>query len=247
MTFSSLARLYSEDKESAIRGGELGSQSRTSFLPEFANMAFSLNDNKRVSNIVESEYGFHIIQLIEKRGDRINCRHILLRPKVSEQALNEAMIRMDSLYTDLTSGKFTFEEAATYVSFDKNTRNNKGIMVNQNYESNYANTPKFELGELPQEIGKVVYDMKIGEVSKPFRMINDRQKEIVAIVKLRGKTEAHKANVSDDYQILKSMVEERKREQMLKDWIAKKQKNTYIRISERCRNCDFQFPGWIKQ
>ncbi|MDR2533504.1 MAG: peptidylprolyl isomerase [Tannerellaceae bacterium] len=247
MTFSSLARLYSEDKESAIRGGELGSKGRTSLLPEFANVAFSLNDNKRVSNIVESEYGFHIIQLIEKRGDRINCRHILLRPKVSEQALNEAMIRMDSLHTDLTSGKFTFEEAATYVSFDKDTRNNKGLMVNQNYESNYANTPKFELGQLPQEIGKVIYDMKIGEVSKPFRMINDRQKEIVAIVKLRARTEAHKANVTDDYQILKAMVEERKREQMLKDWIAKKQKTTYIRISERWRNCDFQFPGWIKQ
>ncbi|MDR0538423.1 MAG: peptidylprolyl isomerase [Tannerellaceae bacterium] len=246
MTFSSLARLYSEDKGSAVRGGELGFQPKGSWLPEFATAAFNLNDSRRVSNIVETEYGFHIIQLIEKRGDRVNCRHILLRPKVSEKELNEAMIKMDSLYVDLNVGKFTFDEAATYVSYDKDTRNNKGLMVNQNYESNYVNTPKFELGELPQEIGKIVYDMKVGEISKPFTMITDKQKEVVAIIKLRAKTEAHKANMTDDYQMLKGMVEARKREELLKDWITKKQKSTYIRISEKWRNCDFQFPGWIK-
>jgi peptidyl-prolyl cis-trans isomerase SurA len=246
MTFSSLARLYSEDKASAVHGGELGSQPKGSWLPEFANAAFNLSDSRRVSNIVETEYGFHIIQLIEKHGDRVNCRHILLRPKVSEKELNEATMKMDTLYNDLSAGKFTFEDAATYVSYDKDTRNNKGLMVNQNYESNYANTPKFELGELPQEIGKIVYDMKVGDISKPFTMMTDKQKEVVAIVKLRAKTEAHKANMSDDYQMLKNMVEARKREEMLKSWITKKQKTTYIRISEKWRNCDFQFPGWVK-
>jgi peptidyl-prolyl cis-trans isomerase SurA len=247
MEFSTLARLYSEDMESAKRGGELGFTSKTSLLPEFANVAFNLSDPKRVSNIVETEYGFHIIQLIEKRGDRINCRHILLRPKVSEKEISEATTRLDSLYSDIQANKLTFEEAATFVSYDKDTRNNKGLMVNQNYESSSYGTPKFEMQELPQEMGKVVYNMQVGEISKPFTMITNKQKEVVAIVKLKVRTETHKANMTDDYQALKTMVENRKKDELLKNWIAQKQKTTYVRISEGWRNCDFQFPGWIKE
>lgn len=245
--FSTLALLYSEDPESAKRGGELGFLGKTYLLPEFANVAFNLTDPKRVSNIVETEYGFHIIQLIEKRGDRINCRHILLRPEVSESEMNEAIVKMDSLYTDLSSAKFTFEEAATFVSYDKDTRNNKGLMVNSSYESDNHNTPRFEMQELPQEIGKVVFDMQVGDISKPFKMITNKQKEVVAIVKLRARTESHKANLADDYQALKTIVEAKKREELLNEWIAKKQKTTYVRISEGWRNCDFEFPGWVKE
>ncbi len=247
MEFSTLARLYSEDKESALRGGELGFMGKTELLPEFANVAFNLNDPKRVSNIVETEYGFHIIQLIEKRGDRINSRHILLRPKVSEKEISEATTRLDSLYNDLQANKFTFEEAATFVSYDKDTRNNKGLMVNQDYQSDNYGTPKFEMQELPPEVGKVVYNMQVGEISKPFTMLTNRQKEVVAIVKLKARTEAHKANMSDDYQALKNLVENRKKEELLKNWIAKKQQSTYVRISDGWRNCDFEFPGWIKE
>ncbi|HBL73543.1 MAG TPA: peptidylprolyl isomerase [Bacteroidales bacterium] len=245
--FSTLARLYSEDPESAKRGGELGFLSKTSLLPEFANVAFNLSDPKKVSSIVETEYGYHIIQLIEKRGDRINCRHILLRPKVSESELVDATVKMDSLYADLKSDKFTFEEAATFVSYDKDTRNNKGLMVNSNYESNNQGTPRFEMQELPQEIGKVVYNMQVGEISKPFRMITSKQKEVVAIVKLKDRTESHLANLADDYQALKGLVEAKKREELLNQWIAKKQKTTYVRVSDGWRNCDFQFPGWVKE
>lgn len=245
--FSTIARLYSEDPESAKRGGELGFVGKSSLLPEFANVAFNLTDPKRVSNIVETEYGFHIIQLIEKRGDRINCRHILLRPEVSENEMNEAMVKMDSLYTDLAEDKFSFEEAATFVSYDKDTRNNKGLMVNSNYEGSNYGTPRFEMQELPQEIGKIVYNMNIGDVSKPFRMLTNKQKDVVAIVKLKARTESHKANLSDDYQALKGLVEAKKREELLNDWIEKKQRSTYVRISEGWRNCDFQFPGWIKE
>lgn len=247
MEFSTLARLYSEDPESAKRGGELGFMGKGNLLPEFANVAFNLSDPKRVSQIVQTEYGYHIIQLIEKRGDRINCRHILLKPKVAEKELREATARMDSLYTDLESGKFTFEEAATFVSYDKDTRNNKGLMVNQNYESSNNGTPKFEMQELPPEIGKIVYNMEVGEISKPFTMITSKQKEVVAIVKLKTRTEGHKANLSDDYQALKAIVEAQKREDLLNDWIAKKQKTTYVRISDGWKNCDFRYPGWIKE
>lgn len=247
MEFSTIARLYSEDPGSASRGGELGFMSKTDLLPEFANVAFNMKDPKRVSQIVQTEYGYHIIQLIEKRGDRINCRHILLKPKVSDKELTEATTRLDSLYNDLQANKFTFEEAATFVSYDKDTRNNKGLMVNQNFEGRNMGTPKFEMQELPQEIGKVVYGMQVGEISKPFTMLTKNQKEVVAIVKLKARTEGHKANLSDDFQALKAIVETRKREDLLNDWIAKKQKTTYIRISEGWKSCDFKFPGWIKE
>ena len=245
--FSTIARLYSEDSESAKRGGELGFMGKGSLLPEFANVAFNLKDPKRISQIVQTEYGFHIIQLIEKRGDRINCRHILLKPKVSDKELSECTSRMDSLYNDLAANKFSFEEAATYLSADKDTRNNKGLMVNQNAESEYNGTPKFEMSELPQEVGKMVYTMKVGEVSKPFTMINDKQKEVVAIVKLKARVEQHKANLVDDFQVLKSIVESQKQEEILVNWIREKQKTTYVRISDGWRNCDFKYPGWIKE
>lgn len=247
MEFSTLARLYSEDPGSSVRGGELGFMSKTQLLPEFANVAFNLKDPKRVSQIVQTEYGYHIIQLIEKRGDRINCRHILLKPKVSDKELTEATARMDSLSNDLKAEKFTFDEAATFVSSDKDTRNNKGLMVNQHYESSNYSTPRFEMQELPQEIGKVVYEMQVGEVSKPFTMLTDKQKEVVAIVKLKARTEGHKANLADDFQAMKQLVESKKREELLNDWIRKKQKTTYVRISEGWRNCDFKYPGWVKE
>ena len=247
MEFSTLARLYSEDPGSSVRGGELGFMSKTQLLPEFANVAFNLKDPKRVSQIVQTEYGYHIIQLIEKRGDRINCRHILLKPKVSDKELTEATARMDSLSNDLKAEKFTFDEAATFVSSDKDTRNNKGLMVNQHYESSNYSTPRFEMQELPQEIGKVVYEMQVGEVSKPFTMLTDKQKEVVAIVKLKARTEGHKANLADDFQAMKQLVESKKREELLNDWIRKKQKTTFVRISEGWRNCDFKYPGWVKE
>lgn len=244
--FSALARLYSEDPGSAMQGGEMGLQSKSFFLPEFANVAFNLTDPTKVSQIVQTEYGYHIIQLIEKRGDRINVRHILLRPQVAEKELNETFTKMDSLYMDLQDGKFTFEEAATYISYDKDTRNNKGLMVNQKQSVHYG-TPKFEMQELPQEVGKIVENMQVGEISKPFRLLTDKQKDVVAIVKLKARTNQHKANMSDDYQTLKSMVETKKREEILKNWIATKQRTTYVRISDGWQNCDFQFPGWVKE
>ncbi|MCL2650662.1 MAG: peptidylprolyl isomerase [Candidatus Azobacteroides sp.] len=245
--FSTLARMYSEDTESAKRGGELGFMGKGMLDPEFAAAAFSMNDPKKVSRIVQSEYGYHIIQLIEKRGDRVNVRHILLKPKVSDAELNNTTLKLDSIANDIRNGKFTFEDAATFISYDKDTRNNKGLMVNRNERSNNYGTSRFEMGELPQEAGKIIYGMKVGEISKPFTMIDQKQqKEVVAIVKLKSKTEGHKANISDDYQTLKILVENQKREEILNDWIAKKQKETYIRINDDWKNCDFQRDGWIK-
>jgi len=246
--FSSQARMYSEDHESAMRGGEYGLRGKSELDPEFAAVAFSLNDPKKVSKIVQSEYGYHIIQLIEKRGDRVNVRHILLKPQVSNEALREATLRLDSIANDIRTDKYTFEEAATYVSFDKDTRNNKGLMVNyrDEHSHNYG-TSRFEMQELPQEMGGIVKNLKVGEISNPFTMINSKQKEVVAVVRLKSRTEGHKANISDDYQTLKILVENQKREELLNKWISKKQKETYIRINDNWKNCDFQKDGWVKR
>jgi peptidyl-prolyl cis-trans isomerase SurA len=243
--FSTLARMWSEDLESAKRGGELGFVGKGTLLPEFATVAFELNDPKRVSRIVETEYGFHIIQLIEKRGDRINVRHILLKPKVSREELEEARLKLDSIRTDIINNKFSFEEAATYLSHDKDTRNNKGLMVNQTQSySDRVGTSHFEMDELPPEIAKMVYNLNVGDISPVFTMVNSKQKNVVAVIKLKSKTEGHKADLSEDFQALKSMVESEKEETLLNKWLDNKRRETYVRINENWKNCDFLMKGW---
>lgn len=240
-SFSILARLYSEDPGSAIKGGELGFSSKGSLLPEFANVAFNLTDPDRISKIVETEYGFHIIQLIEKRGDRVNVRHILLKPKVSEEEIIKGINKLDSIAVDIRKDKFTFEDAALYVSDDKDTRNNKGLMPNP-----MDNTSKFEMQILPPEIAKIVEKMEVGEVSNAFTMINSMGKEVCAIVKLKSRTDAHKATIVDDYQKLRELVISKKREEILHKWILQKQSETYVRINDGWRDCEFKYAGWIK-
>ena len=242
--FSTLARLYSEDKASAIKGGELDFMGRGMLDPAYANVAFSLQDPKKVSKIVESEFGYHIIQLIEKRGDRVNTRHILLRPKVSEKELTEACARLDSIADDIRNNKFSFEEAASVLSQDKDTRNNHGLLPNPN-----TNTSRFEMQELPPEIAKVVDKMKVGEISEAFTMIPQKTgKEECVIVKLKSRTTGHKATIADDYQNLKEIVLEKRRDEVLDKWIREKQKHTYVRIKDNWKNnCTFKYPGWIKE
>ncbi|MDE6334784.1 MAG: peptidylprolyl isomerase, partial [Muribaculaceae bacterium] len=160
--FSTLAILYSEAPE-GVRGGEIGFMGRGQLVPEYAAVAFNLNDPKKVSKIVETEYGFHIIQLIEKRGDRINTRHILLRPKVAEKDLTTAISRLDSVRNDIVNkNKFSFEEAVRYISQDKDTHNSNGVMVNAN-----NGTTRFQMSELPQEVSRMIGNMQPGEISAP--------------------------------------------------------------------------------
>ena len=244
--FSTLARMYSEDRGSAMRGGETDFMGKGMMDPAYAAVAFGLQDPKKVSKIVESEYGYHIIQLIEKRGDRVNTRHILLRPKVSEKELIEACARLDSIADDIRVGKFSFDDAAAALSHDKDTRNNHGLMVNTNSNDAMA-TSKFEMQELPQDVAKVVDKLNVGEISKAFTMVNEKDgKEICAIVKLKTRINGHKATITEDYQNLKEIVIAKRREEMLHKWILEKQKHTYVRIDENWKNCDFKYPGWIK-
>lgn len=239
--FSTLAIMYSEDG-SAMQGGELGFHGRADFVPEFSNVAFNLNDPKKVSKIVETEYGYHIIQLIEKRGDQINCRHILLRPKVSQKDLEDAVVRLDSLRKEIISDKFTFEDAARYVSQDKDTRYNKGFMVNV-----VNGSTRFEMQDLPQEVSRKIETMKIGDISEPFVMIDQaRNKEVVAIVKLSNRIEGHRATLSEDYNLIKEMYENYQKENIIREWIEKKIKDTYVRIEDGWNDCEFKYSGWVK-
>lgn len=242
-SFSTLARLYSEDPGSARSGGEIDYAGRTTFDPAFANVAFNLTDPKKVSKIVESEFGFHIIQLIDKRGDKIKVRHILLKPRISDKAVSSSLARLDSIRTDITKGLFTFEEGATVISDDKDTRNNHGLMSNI---MGSARTSKFRMQDLPPEVARVVDTMKVGEISAPFSMINDRGKTVCSIVKLKNRVDGHKATITEDFQVMKDLVLGKRREEKLHEWVADKIKTTYVRINDRYKDCKFEYQGWIK-
>ena len=245
ISFALLARMYSEDPGSARRGGEYGFQGRGQLVPEFANVVFNMTDPKKISKVFETEYGYHIAQLIEKRGDRVSYRHILLKPKVEEKELEKALVHLDSIANRIRNEKYRFEEATPYLSHDKDTRNNRGLMVNP-----ITGTARFEmqdLAQVSQEVAKVVEGLKVGEISDAFTMIDKKGKEICAIVKLKARIEGHKATISEDYQRLKSIVQDRLGEEKLEKWILEKQKNTYVRINDEWVKCDFKYPGWIKK
>lgn len=254
--FQTLARLYSEDPGSARQGGELDYTGRGMLDPAFATVAFNLTDPKKISKIVESEFGYHIIQLVDKRGDKIKVRHILLKPEVSDSAINASLALLDTVAIALRNGevppmlevrnpvdKFTFEDAVSVFSDDKDTRNNRGLMANR---SENGQTSKFRLSDLPSEVARTVDTMTVGEISQPFTMINQQGKTVCAIVKLKSRTEGHKATITEDFQVMQEVVMKKRREEVLRKWIINKIKNTYVKIGDAYRDCDFEYPGWVR-
>ncbi|MBD5209146.1 MAG: peptidylprolyl isomerase [Bacteroidales bacterium] len=240
--FSTLAIMYSDDDGSSVQGGELGFHGKADFVPEFSAVAFNLSDPKKVSRIVETEYGYHIIQLIEKRGDQANFRHILLRPKVSSTELKNSVSRLDSIRKEIVAGAITFDEAARFISQDKDSRNNRGIMMN-----NQTGSSRFEMQELPVEIARQVEKMEPGDVSEAFIMMDPkRNTEVAAIVRLTSRIPGHRANLSDDYNMIKEMYLAHRKQEILKDWVEKKIKETYVHIEDGWDKCDFEYEGWIK-
>ena len=246
--FSTLAILYSEDTGSATKGGELGYATRSTYVPEFANVAFNLNDPKKVSRIVETEFGFHIIQFIDRKGDEVNVRHILLRPKVNEKDLRDATMRLDSIRKEIVAGQFSFDESTRFFSQDKDSRNNKGIMLNSNQYSDRYGTSRFEMQDLPPEIAQRIENMQPGDISQPFIMTDRKKNQDVAVmVKLKERIPGHSANLQEDYIMLKRMYENHTKQQIIKDWVEKKIKDTYVHISDGWNNCEFQYDGWEKE
>ena len=244
-SFQTLARLYSEDPGTARRGGELGSSGRGMLDPAFASVAFNLTDPKKVSKIVESEFGFHIIQLIEKRGDKVNVRHILRKPIVSDEAIDRALARLDSIADDIRAEKFSFEDAASMISDDKDTRNNKGLMSNSNPQTGRI-TSRFQMQELPAEVAKVVDTMQVGQVSRAFQMINQRGKTVCVVAKLKHRVEGHKASIQEDFQILKDVVLQKRQNERIHQWVVDKIKSVYTRLNDNYKDCKFEYEGWIK-
>lgn len=237
--FSTLAIMYSEDG-SSNQGGELGFHGRADWVPEFSQVAFNLSDPNRVSRIVETEYGYHIIQLIEKRGEQVNVRHILLTPKVSDKDLSEGVVKLDSLRKEIVAGKVPFEEAARWVSQDKDTKNNNGIMMNMKTGSS-----RFEMQDLPPEVSRRIELMQPGDISEAFIMKDQRKnRDVIAIVKLTNRIPGHKATLSDDFNMIKQMYERSARQKIINEWVEKKIKETYTRISDGWDGCDFQYKGW---
>ena len=243
-TFATLARMYSEDPGSARMGGEMDYIGRGMLDPAFANVAFNLTDPKKISKIVESEFGYHIIQLIDKRGDKIKCRHILLKPKVSQEAIDKSIGRLDSIGNDIRAKKFTFEAAVEALSDDKDTRNNKGLMANTAQADN--RTSKFQMKNLPTEVARVVDTMKVGQISAPFTMVNTKGKTTCALIKLVSRVEGHRATITEDFQVMKDVVLAKEREKTLHDWVVDKIKKTYVRMNDRYKNCNFEYQGWVK-
>lgn len=239
--FSTQAIMYSEDG-SAMQGGELGFHGRADWVPEFSNVAFQLSDPKKVSRIVETEYGYHIIQLIDKRGEQVNVRHILLRPHVSSADLEKARLNLDSLRKEIVGGKFTFDEAARYASHDKDTRNNRGVMMNQNTGSS-----RFEMQDLPPEVAVQVEKMQPGDISSAFVMKDPkRNQDVVAVVRLTSRTPGHRATLSEDYNMIKEMYMAARKQEVINEWVEKKISTTYNRIEDSWGNCEFQYKGWKK-
>lgn len=243
-TFQTLARFYSEDPGTARNGGELDYTGRGMLDPAFAAVAFNLTDSRKISKIVESEFGFHIIQLIDKRGDKIKVRHILRKPRVSQEAIDEGINMLDSLTTEMANGKFTFEEAATYVSDDKDTRSNKGLMFNSTED---GRTSKFRMQDLPTEVARVIEKMKVGDVSPAFTMTNNRGKTVCAVVKLKSRVEGHRATITEDFQVMKDLVLSKRKAEFIHEWVKNKIKNTYISMKSRYKNGDYEYDGWVQE
>lgn len=245
-TFQTLARFYSEDPGSARNGGELPDYTARGMLdPAFAAVAFNLTDPKKISKIVESEFGFHIIQLVDKRGDKIKVRHILRKPRVSKEAIDEGIQKLDSLVSDISAGKFSFDEAATFVSDDKDTRSNKGLMARFIPEEQ-ANTSRFAMKELPTEVAKAVEQLKVGEMSPAFTMVNSKGKTVCAVIRLKSRIDGHRATITEDYQVLKDVVLNKRRAEFLHDWVKNKIKDTYVRMKPRYRSGDYEYEGWVQ-
>ncbi|MBP5771451.1 MAG: peptidylprolyl isomerase [Bacteroidaceae bacterium] len=249
MSFSTMARMYSEDTGSARQGGEMDYMSKMDLDPAFANVAWTLNDPSKVSKIVESKYGYHIIQLVDKRGDKLKLRHILKKPLVDQKDVDACLSRLDSIIQDIKEGKFTFEDAASLLSDDKDSRSNHGLMTNvaiDEVAGERIRTSRFKMSELPSEIARVVEGLDIGEISKPFTMIDKAGKQQCCVVKLKNRIKAHAATINEDFQVLSQIVRNKHSEEFIEKWIREKQRTTYIRINPEWVNCEFKYPGWVK-
>lgn len=238
--FATLAVLYSEDQGSATRGGELGFRSKNELVKPFANAAWSMKKDQ-VSNIIETEFGYHIIQVIDTKDDRVNTRHILMKPKIAPEAIQKTKNKLDSIASLIRMDSIKFNIAAYRFSDDKKTMLSGGAVINP-----YTNSTKFEKDQLPAEEFYIINKLKPGEISDAFSTKDQHGKDVYKIISVKTKHASHKANLKDDYDVLQQLAKEKKQNSTLKNWILEKQKKTYIKIDPRFAECDFDNKGWLK-
>jgi peptidyl-prolyl cis-trans isomerase SurA len=238
--FSMLAMAYSEDLGSAKKGGELGFRTRDELVKSFSDAAFNLAEG-HVSQIVETEYGFHIIQMIEKRNNQVNVRHILLKPQFTSGMLVEAQNKLDSIANLIKSDSLTFEKACTIYSQDKKSKNNGGLVVNPT-----NNTQYFEKEQLQPSDYSVIKDLKKGMISASFESRDENANVIFKIIKLNEILPSHKANLNDDFDVIQRLTKQSKEQETFMNWVKEKQKTTYIKVDLAYKGCKFNFEGWIK-
>lgn len=238
--FAPLAVMYSEDG-SARNGGELDYMGRGNLDPAYAAAAFNLKGDK-ISNVVKSDFGYHIIQVVDRKGEQIKTRHIIMMPKPSTKAMEKAFSQIDSIADFIRKGTFKFEDAALRYSYDKDSRNNGGVVINPE-----TGESKWKLSDLDPDVSKIITKMNINEISKPFKTIDEKKQQTVyKIVKLINKTNAHQANLRDDYVELSNIYMASKKEKTLDTWIREKQSGTYVHIDDTYLNCNFKYKGWMK-
>ena len=236
--FETLAILYSEGP-SASNGGDIGFLGKGELDPVYAKEAFSLKKGG-VSKIIESAFGYHIIQLVERREDRVRTRHILMNPRISVDSRQKAISKLDSLANLIRSDSVSFDLVARYFSQDKKTAINKGLMVNPR-----TNSSKFELKQLDTDDYVVARDLELGEISKSFESLDENKKPIYKIIQLKSKTDPHKANMKQDYLLLQDMALENKKFDVLDEWILEKKAETYFRIDPLFEDCSVLKGVWI--
>ena len=220
---------------------------RSSLEPEFAQVVFALSDTKQVSPIIRTATGYHIVQLIEKRDNTINFRHILLKPSVAPDKLQQAVNKADSVAVQVRNGKTSFDEAVVLCSNVDETKNNFGLLLNEDYESDRYGTALFTMSELQQDFASYVDKMQVGDVSPAFVSQDANGNTQVVLLKLKRRVAGHRADMATDFQLIKQLALQNKKQKELDKWIVQHQKSTYIRISPDYQQCDFRYPGWIKK
>ncbi len=238
--FSMIATLYSEDPSSE-QGGSLGWIRRNTLVPEFASVAFNMTEEGEISDVVKTEFGYHLIQFLGRKGERINIKHILLKPKISPSAKSKAKKRLDSIAMAIRNNEIEFREAAKIYSQDEETRRSGGILINP-----YTRTSKFESKHFAPATNYVIKQLKIGEISDPYESVDMKGQTELKIIKLNSKTDAHVSSIDTDYHIISNLALLQKQQESANEWIKEKQKTTYIRIVPKYRTCSFKYKGWLK-
>jgi len=240
-SFSTMAVLYSEDPGSAKNGGKYEGIKRGQFVKEFEAVAFNLKEGE-ISAPFKSEYGYHIVQLLKRRGEELDLRHILIKPKISSENLEKTKEYLDSVRTAILDKKITFAEAAEKVSEDENSKQNGGIAIN----AQYTGDAKWEVGQLDKSVFYSIENMEAGRISEPAFFRTPDEKEGYRLIKLISKTEPHRADIKTDYQRLQAIALQNKKSEVTQEWIEEKLKTTYVRVNNAYLDCDFQ-RNWIKQ